>query len=71
MTRNMNRICSYCGNKYGCRIGDKIKDCLRCDNMCTDSDVDTHGICPKCFDTEMNNFKRGGSKCSVQKRGSG
>jgi hypothetical protein len=68
---DLNRICSYCGTKYSCRIGKDVKECSRCDGLCIVTDKQTHGICPSCYEDVMQVFKRGGSKCSVQKRGSG
>ena len=55
----MKRICSYCGNTYGCRTKDKIKDCFSCDGLCADFTKLTHGICPKCFEIIMDEIKGG------------
>jgi len=46
----MKRICIYCKKKFGCVVGTESKVCgPDCDNNCSQSEDETHGICEPCY----------------------
>ena len=45
----MKRMCINCKTQYGCVVGVEVKVCGQCDNICSQSEEPTHGLCDPCF----------------------